>query len=107
MSSRDLAVLARENIDEAIAVAREIMLDPLTKDADRMRAVEFFADRGYGKAAQAVIAVPMTKRLAQQLYGLSDADLLEIIDEGHEPKRISHEGAIDAEVVQATDPLLD
>ena len=103
-TARDLASLAREHTEEAIEVAREIMRDPFAEDRDRLRAVEFFADRGYGKAAQAIIAVPMTKKIAQQLYGMSDEELLEVIDAGRS-KRLPQ--IIDAEVVDDGAALLE
>jgi hypothetical protein len=106
VSARDLASLARENIEAALQVAREIMLDPFAEDKDRLRAVEFFADRGYGKAAQAVIAVPMNKRLAQELFGMSNDDLLQIIDQERPRLAAPTEPVIDAEVVESIDPLL-
>ena len=105
MSIRDLAALAREHTEEAVQIAREIMLDPFAEDRDRLRAVEFFAERGYGKAAQAVIAVPLTKRVAQQLFGMDDSELLEIIDTARPAKRLPV--TLDAEVVPAIDPLLE
>jgi hypothetical protein len=50
-----LARAVRELVDEdgtvLVEVLLEIAMDPLHRDADRIRAVELLADRGWGKAA--------------------------------------------------------
>jgi hypothetical protein len=77
---------ARENVDDAIDVLREIMISPLAEDKDRLRAAESMLDRGYGKAAQAIIAIPAGKRQAEQLAQYDDEQLLDIIRETPLPR---------------------
>lgn len=107
MKNSDLAALAREHIEEAIEVALSILRDPAAKDADRIRVAEFLADRGYGKSAQAVIAIPANQRIAQQLFGMSNADLLEILDEGAARRALAAPIDVTAEAVQLREALLD
>ena len=52
--------IAREHAEEALEIIRDIMIDPLQETKDRLRAAETMLDRGHGKAAQAIIAIPLT-----------------------------------------------
>lgn len=72
----DASELAREHTESAIQVLSEVMNDWLAETKDRIKAAEALLDRGHGKAAQAVIAVPMTRQQQMQLAGMSDADLI-------------------------------
>ena len=71
---------AREHADAAIDTIAEIMNDPSEEARDRLRAAEAMLDLGYGKAAQAVIAIPADRaaRAAAALY--TDAELDDIIE---------------------------
>ena len=77
--SEKIDALARAHTEELIEAALQIMRDG-EKDSDRMAAIKFLAETGHGKPNQAIIALPMTKRMAEQLYGLSKDELLEIIE---------------------------
>jgi hypothetical protein len=100
---------AREYADEAITTIRDIMIDPFTEAKDRLRAAETLLDRGHGKAAQAVISVPATRRMAAQLAQMEDEALLAIIAEERLPSLPAPEPAIEP-VIEAEfepiDPLL-
>ena len=54
-------------------------MENAVEDRDRIRAAESILDRGYGKAAQAIIAVPASRRQAALLASL-DAAIQEMID---------------------------
>ncbi len=110
-SNLNIDALAREYTDDVVETAADIMKDPLMEPRDRLRAAEFLAERGHGKASQAIIALPMTRKLAQQLYAMSNEELLAVI--GHDPGQLSapaQAGSIDAEYTTVDaehDPLLD
>lgn len=110
-SPKSVDALARDHDEEAISVIREIMIDPFSEAKDRIRAAETLLDRGHGKAAQAIIAVPATKKMMQQAAALEDSALLEII-RGEPLPRLGapeREPVIEAEfepVVDDIDPLL-
>lgn len=76
--NNQIDALAREHTEEVIRNAVAIMRDG-EKDSDRMAAIKFLAETGHGKPNQAIIALPMTRRMAEQLYALSKDQLLEII----------------------------
>ncbi len=77
--AKDPMSLAREYGEEAVEVLRGEMLTA-DESKDRIRAAEAILDRGYGKSAQAIIAIPgqRVRERAAALY--SDADLARIID---------------------------
>lgn len=75
----DASKLARESDAEAIDVIKSIMNDPFAEHKDRLKAASELLDRGHGKAAQAIIAVPASRKVAQALAGMTEEDLYEII----------------------------
>lgn len=98
--------LAREHTDSAIQVVTEIMNDPFAENKDRLKAAQEILDRGHGKPTQAVIAVPPSKKLAQQLAALTNDELLAIV-KGTPLPRLSapiKEAAIDAHF-EEVDPV--
>ena len=101
MSRRTLSDKARDLSDRALDVITEIMEDPLAENRDRLRAAEAIHDRGYGKAAQAVIALP-ADRLARQAAAMYSDEQLDNIIEAEIIRREDME-ALPAPV----DPLLE
>ena len=71
---------AREYADDAIAVAADVMSNPTEETRDRLRAAEMILDRAYGKAAQAVIAIPANRAARQLAAQYSDEQLDNIIE---------------------------
>lgn len=53
-TTKQLAKLAREYTDEALATVVSIMRDEGNKPIDRLRAADIILDRGYGKAKQKI-----------------------------------------------------
>lgn len=109
--SKGVDALARDHGEEAIQALREVMIDPFSEAKDRIRAAEALLDRGHGKAAQAIIAVPVTRKQMQQAAALEDSDLLEIIRNQQLPRLGAPEvePVIEAEfepVDDGIDPLL-
>jgi len=51
---REMKELARKRSLQAIEIATEIMENPSTKDADRLKAVDIILDRAFGRPATAV-----------------------------------------------------
>lgn len=84
--ARSADSLARDHTEEALGVIRDVMLDPLAENKDRLRAAETLIDRGHGKAVSAVISVPLAKRLSAALATMSDEELLERIREEPLPR---------------------
>ena len=84
---------AREHSERAIEVIAEIMDDPSEEARDRLRAAEAMLDRGYGKAAQAVIAIP-ADRAARAAAALYSDDELSTIIEGEIVRREEAEQAL-------------
>lgn len=83
----DATHLARRHTASAVKTIAEIMDDPLSEDRDRLRAAETLLDRGYGKAAQAVIMVPGDKtEIRKQLAAMDDAELMQIVNESRLPR---------------------
>lgn len=68
--------LARAYAEEAVLTLAEIMGDATARKADRISAAAQILDRGYGKATQAVIALPSKRAVAQQLAHMSEEDLM-------------------------------
>lgn len=83
---RGIDELARLRGAAALDVLEEIMEDGFAEDRDRVRAAEAILDRGYGKPSQAIIAVPATRRQAALLAGLSDDQLVAIIEQKQLPR---------------------
>ncbi len=101
----DASKLAREYDGEAIAVIKSIMDDPLAEPKDRLKAAEALLDRGHGKAAQAIIAVPASRKVATALAAMTDEELYEVIQSQPLP-RLAPPEVIDVEVEPEIDPLL-
>lgn len=110
--------LARLHTDSALQIMAEIMEDPFAENRDRLRAAEAILDRGHGKAAQAIIAVPPSIQLQRKLAALSNDELLQIVKGTPLPQLALPEpepDPIDAEFTDvprgtsppARDPLLD
>lgn len=104
--SRSADSIAREHAEEALGVIVEVMRDPLSEPKDRLKAANDLLERGYGKATQAIIAIPATKKMIEQAAAMSDEALLEII-KGEPLPRLSAP-AVEAEFTDANDidPLL-
>jgi hypothetical protein len=92
----DASKLARDHDEEAIKVIKSIMDDPFAEHKDRLKAAEALLDRGHGKAAQAIIAVPASRKLATELAALTDEQLYEIVQSEPLP-RLPGPSVIDAE----------
>lgn len=102
--------LAREHTERAIAVLAEAMDDPFAETKDRLKAAAELLDRGHGKAAQAIIALPPTRQQARILAAMDDDALMAIVQQPL--PRLSQmrrapviEGEF-TEVAPADDPLL-
>jgi hypothetical protein len=100
--------LARRHTQRAIEVLEEILEDCEVEPRDRIKAADTLLCRGHGKPLEAVIQVPMTRRLAEQLQGMSDAELLEHIQNAPLPAPQREQPVLEAEIVDADarDPLL-
>jgi hypothetical protein len=85
MSDNDISELARLRGPRALDVLEDAM-ENATEDRDRIRAAEAILDRGYGKAAQAIIAVPASRRQAALLASLSDDQLVAVIEQKQLPR---------------------
>lgn len=101
MKSAD--TLAREHTEKAIDTIVSVMDDPFAENKDRIRAAETILDRGHGKAAQAIIAIP-GRQIAAMLAGKSDEELMAILNQTQLPRL----APIDAEFQEVVpqDPLL-
>lgn len=105
--AKSASELARAHTARAIAVAAEIMEDPFEEARDRLRAADLLIERGHGKAAQAVIAVPPSRALAAALAQMSDDELTEIINRDMPPARFLGRDVVEGTCVPVeTDPLL-
>lgn len=82
----DIGELARERGPRALEILDEIAENTFAEDRDRIRAAEALLDRGYGKAAQAIIAVPASRRQAAMLATLSDEALVAVIEQKQLPR---------------------
>lgn len=78
--------LARLRGAAALDVLEEVMEDTFAEDRDRVRAAEAILDRGYGKPSQAIIQVPATRRQAALLAGMTDDQLVAIIEQKQLPR---------------------
>lgn len=91
-------------------VIRDVMIDPLSEVKDRLKAAEMMIERGEGKVAQAIIAIPASKRMAEHYAGMSDEDLLDVIASEPLPSLMAPvQDAEFEEIVPAgtIDPLID
>ena len=104
--SRDASALAREHTERAIETVADVLQDPFAENKDRLKAAELMLDRGHGKAAQAVIQIPASRRQAEALARLSDDELMLIINSRPLPRLRSDAIDVPAQVVPAEDPLL-
>lgn len=69
--------LARVHKAEAIGTLVRVMRTGV-RDSDRIRAAETLLDRGFGKAAQAVVSIPARQAVGRQLAAMTDEQLLAI-----------------------------
>jgi hypothetical protein len=72
---RDASTLAREHTERAIETIANVMDDWTAEDRDRIAAANALLDRAHGKPVNAVIQVPLSRQIAQQLAGMSDEEL--------------------------------
>jgi hypothetical protein len=85
-ANRPMDEMAREHAARAIDTIAGVMDDIDAEDKDRIRAAESLLNRGYGLPAQAIIQIPATKRLAQQLASMSDEALVAVIESKQLPR---------------------
>jgi hypothetical protein len=85
MKDHDIGELARGHGPKAIDVLAQEMEDAV-ESRDRIRAAEAMLDRGYGKASQAIIAVPASRRQAQILASMDDESLVAVIEQKQLPR---------------------
>lgn len=83
-TKRGADALARSYGQAAIETLAEIMADETTKKSDRIAAANALLDRGYGKATQAVIALPSKKAVAHQLASMSEDQLRQTLLEARQ-----------------------
>lgn len=101
---RGASDMAREHTEQAIQTIAEVMNDPFAENRDRLAAANAMLDRGHGKAAQAVIAIPPLRAAREEAARLTDDELDAIILSAPLPQlRHESEDATDAEII---DPLL-
>lgn len=84
-NDHDISELARLRGPAALDTLEDVMVNAV-EDRDRVRAAEALLDRGYGKAAQAIIAVPASRRQAALLASLSDEALVAVIEQKQLPR---------------------
>jgi hypothetical protein len=101
--TRSADSIARDHAEEALDVLVEVMRDPLSEPRDRLKAANDLLERGYGKATQAIIAIPATKKLVEQAAAMTDDQLYEVIRA--EPLPRLGAPAVDADY-EEIDPLL-
>jgi hypothetical protein len=105
----DASKLARDHDAEAIKVIKDIMDDPHAEHKDRLKAAEALLDRGHGKAAQAIIAVPASRKMITELAALSEEELYAVIQSEPLPRLGAPQAEkeiIDADFEDGIDPLL-
>lgn len=77
------------------------------KDSDRIKAAEAILDRGFGKAAQAIIQVPASQRQQAMLSALTDEQLVAIIEKKALPKALPRQSIVDVvSGLRAPEPTL-
>jgi hypothetical protein len=77
---RNADSIAREHTQDAFDTITNVMNDPFAENRDRLNAAKEILDRGFGKPAQAIIAVPGNKRTARILAAMSDDELVAAIN---------------------------
>ena len=75
----DIGELARSHAPRALTLLADAM-ETAETDKDRIRAAEAILDRGYGKPSQAIIQIPANRRQAALLAGMSDEQLVAVIE---------------------------
>jgi hypothetical protein len=99
--------LARQYTERAIETLAEVLTDPFAENKDRIKAADSILDRGHGKPLAATIQLPMNRQQAARLAGMSDEELLQIIQGSPLPRLAAPEATpIDAEFTSVSDPLL-
>lgn len=101
----DASALARTHTADAIQTLADILNDPFAENRDRIRASEAILDRGHGKAAQAVIAVPASRQQREALAKMSNEELQRIVQSARLP-RLLLEAEEPVSVEPEIDPLL-
>lgn len=94
--------MAREHAERAIDTIASVMNDEFAEDKDKIRAAEAILDRGYGKAAQAIIQVPQSRKQEAILAALSDEQLVAIIESKQLPRLGGPQPLIDVPVKRKT-----
>lgn len=97
--------MAREHAASAIDTLSEIMNSDWEESKDRIRAAEALLDRGYGKAAQAIIQVPASRKQEAILAALSDEQLVAIIESKQLPRLTPSQPLITIESAPLDVPL--
>lgn len=106
---KGLAARIREtNSPERLATAfEEIAYDPNTSARDRMEALRWLGERGYGKTPEVTLVGAMTEEQRDAAAELSRDQLLALIDTGPAPALPSQievrAEVVDAEVVDVTE----
>lgn len=77
--SKGVDELARGHGPRAIELLADIM-ESAMEPKDVIRAAEAILDRGYGKPSQAIIAIPANRRQAALLAGMTDEQLVAVIE---------------------------
>jgi hypothetical protein len=83
--SKGVDELAKDYGPRAIDILADTM-ESAVEDRDRIRAAEAILDRGYGKPSQAIIAIPANRRQAALLAGMSDEQLVAVIEAKQLPR---------------------
>lgn len=83
--SKGVDELARGHGPRAVEVLADIM-ETAAEPRDVIRAAEAILDRGYGKPSQAIIAIPANRRQAALLAGMSDEQLVAVIEAKQLPR---------------------
>lgn len=102
---RTIDALARGHTEKAVETIAEVMNDPFAENKDRLKAADLILDRGHGKPAQAIIAIPGNRQIAALLATKTDQELMDILNQ-HQLPRLA---PIDATFTEAAapDPLLE
>ncbi len=105
---RDASQLAREHTELAIGTLADAAANAF-KDSDRIAAANSLLDRGHGRAVSAVIQVPMSRQVAEQLARMSDEDLMRVIEAEPLPGALEADSAQPAlmQLAHDRDPLLE
>lgn len=72
--------IARDFTADALSVIVDVMQDPLSDPKERLKAAEMLLERGEGKVAQAIIALPASKKLIELTAAMTDEDLYAVIE---------------------------